>query len=162
MVESTKWIATIPTPSLANAGKIDIADDLLAPYSDLMVYFLSNIDLRFVRDNELLSFTNAKSYQTKEDYARLFDSCKKRYATQLEKGQTPKQSLEEQLKTIETCAVQTPLSARYVQTCYKQTLEIYLSWLTKLENVVRSFLGNSFIVDELFLATCYRINKLHL
>ena len=118
MVESTKWIATIPTPSLANAGKIDIADDLLAPYSDLMVYFLSDIDLRFVRDNELLSFTNAKSYQTKEDYARLFDSCKKRYATQLEKGQTPKQSLEEQLKAIETCAVQTPLSARYVQTCY--------------------------------------------
>lgn len=162
MVESTKWIATIPTPSLANAGKIDIADDLLAPYSDLMVYFLSDINLRFVRDNELLSFTNAKSYQTKEDYARLFDSCKKRYATQLEKGQTPKQSLEEQLKAIETCAVQTPLSARYVQTCYKQTLEIYLSWLTKLEDVVRSFLGNSSIIDELFLATCYRINKLHL
>ena len=162
MVESTKWIATIPTPSLANAGKIDIADDLLAPYSDLMVYFLSDIDLRFVRDNELLSFTNAKSYRTKEDYARLFDSCKKRYATQLEKEQTPKQSLKEQLKAIETCAVQTPLSARYVQTCYKQTLEIYLSWLTKLEDVVRSFLGNSSIIDELFLATCYRINKCHL
>ena len=162
MVESSKWIATIPTPSLANAGKIDIATELLAPYSDLMVYFLSDIDLRFVRDNELLSFTNAKPYQTKEDYARLFESCKKRYAKQLEKGQTPKQSLEEQLKAIEMCAIQTPLSARYVQTCYKQTLEIYLSWLTKLEDKVRSFLGNSSITDEFFLATCYRINKLHL
>nr|DAV82061.1 MAG TPA: hypothetical protein [Caudoviricetes sp.] len=162
MVESTKWIATIPTPSLANAGKIDVANDLLTPYSDLMAYFLSDIDLRFVRDNEQLTFTNAKPYQTKEDYVRLFESCKKRYANQLEKGQTPKQSLEEQLKAIERDAVQTPLSARYVQACYKQTLEIYLSWLTKLEDVVRSFLGHSFIVDELFLATCYRINKCHL
>ena len=162
MVESSKWIATIPTLSLANIGKIDIANDLLAPYSDLMVYFLSDIDLRFVRDNEHLPFTNAKPYQTKEDYARLFESCKKRYAKQLEKGQTPKESLDSQLKAIESFAIQTPLSARYVQTCYKQTLEIHLSWLTKLEDMVRSFLGNSSIVDELFLATCYRINKLHL
>lgn len=162
MVESTQWIATIPTPSLANVGKIDIANDLLAPYSDLMVYFLADIDLRFVRDNEHLSFTNAKPYQTKEDYDRLFESCKKRYTKQLEKGQTPKQSLEEQLKAIEMYAIQTPLSARYVQTCYKQTLETHLSWLTKLEDIVRSFLGNSSITDELFLATCYRINKCHL
>ena len=79
MVESTKWIATIPTSSLANVGKIDVANDLLAPYSDLMVYFLSDIDLRFVRDNERLTFTMAKPYQTKEDYNRLFESCKKRY-----------------------------------------------------------------------------------
>ena len=150
MVESTQWIATIPTSSLANVGKIDIANDLLAPYSDLMVYFLADIDLRFVRDNEHLPFTNAKPYQTKEDYDRLFESCKKRYTKQLEKGQTPKQSLEEQLKAIEMYAIQTPLSARYVQTCYKQTLETYLSWLTKLEDTVRSFLGDSSITDELF------------
>ena len=162
MVESTKWIATIPTLSLANIGKIDVANDLLAPYSDLMVYFLANIDLHFIRDREYLTFTNAKPYQTKEDYNRLFESCKKRYAKQLKNGQTPKESLDSQLKAIEMSAIQTPLSARYVQTCYKQTLEIYLSWLTKLEDVVRSFLGNSSIVDELFLATCYRINKLHL
>ena len=162
MAESSKWIATIPTPSLANIGKIDIATDLLAPYSDLMAYFLSDIDLRFVRDKEHLPFTNAKPYQTKDDYDKLFESCKKRYAKQLEKGQTPKESLDNQLTAIKTYAVQTPLSARYVQTCYKQTLEIHLSWLTKLEDIVRSFLGNSFITDEFFLATCYRINKLHL
>lgn len=138
MVESTQWIATISTPSLANVGKIDIANDLLAPYSDLMVYFLSDIDLRFVRDNEHLPFTNAKPYQTKEDYDRLFESCKKRYTKQLEKGQPPKQSLDEQLKTIEMYAIQTPLSARYVQTCYKQTLETHLSWLTKLEDMVNN------------------------
>ena len=157
MVDSTKWIATISTPSLANVGKIDIVNDLLVPYSDLMVYFLADIDLRFVRDNEHLPFTNAKPYQTKEDYDRLFESCKKRHAKQLEKGQVPKQSLEEQLKAIETYAIQTPLSARYVQTCYKQTLEIHLSWLTRLEDMVRSFLGNSSIVDDLFLATCCQL-----
>ena len=162
MVESSKWIATIPTPSLANTGKIDIANDLLAPYSDLMVYFLADIDLHFVRDGECLTFTNAKPYQTKEDYNRLFESCKKRYAKQLEKGQTPKESLDSQLKAIEMSAIKTPLSARYVQTCYRQTLETYSSWLTKLEDVVRSFLGNSSIIDDHFLATCYRINKLHL
>ena len=162
MVDASKWIATIPTPSLANTGKIDIVNELLIPYSDLMAYFLSDIDLRFVRDNEHLPFTNAKPYQSTKDYKHLFESYEKRYKSQLEKGQTPKQSLEEQLKAIETYAVQTPLSARYVQTCYKQTLEIHSSWLTKLEDAVRSFLGNSSIVDELFLTTCYRINKLHL
>ena len=162
MADSSKWIATIPTPSLANAGKIDIATELLAPYHDLMVHFLTDIDLRFVRDNEYLSFTNAKPYQSTKDYKRLLESCKKRYAKQLEKEQTPKQTLNEQLKGIETYAVQTPLSARYVQTCYRQTLEIHLSWLTKLEDMVRSFLGHSSIIDEHFLATCYRINKLHL
>lgn len=127
-----------------------------------MVHFLKDINLRFVRDNEYLSFTNAKPYQSTKDYKQLFESCKKRYKSQLEKGRTPKQSLNEQLKDIETYAVQTPLSARYVQTCYKQTLEIYSSWQTKLEDVVRSILVGSSIVDEHFLATCYRINKLHL
>lgn len=39
MANSSKWIATIPTPSLANIGKIDIANELLAPYHDLMVHF---------------------------------------------------------------------------------------------------------------------------
>ena len=162
MIDSSKWIATIPTPSLANNSKIDIVTELLIPYSDLMSYFLSDIDVRFVRDKEHLPFTNAKPYQSSKDYKRLFESCKKRYKSQLKKGQTPKQTLDEQLKDIETYAVQTPLSARYVQTCYKQTLEIHSSWLTKLEDVVRSLLGNSSIVDVLFLTTCYRINKLHL
>ena len=162
MIEASKWIATIPTPSLANNSKIDIVNELLIPYSDLMVYFLSDIDLRFVHNNEHLPFTNAKPYQSTNDYKRLLESCKKRYKSQLEKGKTPKQSLDAQLKDIEKYAIQTPLSARYVQTCYKQTLEIHSSWLTKLEDVVRSFLGNSSIVDEHFLTTCYRINKMHL
>ena len=162
MANSSKWITTIPTPSLANAGKIDIANKLLAPYHALMVYFLADIDLRFVRDNEYLPFTDAKPYQTTEDYNKLLESCKKRYAKQLEKGQTPKESLDNQLKVIKAYAVQTPLSARYVQTCYNQVLGTYSSWLTKLEDTVRSILISSSIVDDHFLATCYRINKCHL
>ena len=162
MANSSKWIATVPTPSLANAGKIDIATELLAPYSDLMVHFLADIDLRFIRDNEYLPFTDAKPYQTNNDYKQLFESCKKRYAKQLEKEQTPKRTLNEQLKVIETHAVQTPLSARYVQTCYKQTLETYSSWLVNLEDKVRSLLVGSSFEDEFTLITCYCINKLHL
>lgn len=162
MADSSKWIATIPTPSLANAGKIDIANDLLTPYSDLMIHFLRDIDLRFIRDNEYLPFTEAKPYWTQRDYDKLILNCKKRHKSQCKNRQTPKKLLREQLKAIETYAVQTPLSARYVQTCYKQTLEIHLSWLTKLEDMVRSFLSNSSIIDDHFLATCYRINKLHL
>ena len=42
-----------------------------------MVHFLTDIDLRFVRDNEYLSFTNAKPYQSTKDYKRLLESCKK-------------------------------------------------------------------------------------
>lgn len=76
MIEASKWIATIPTPSLANTGKIDIVTELLIPYSNLMSYFLSDIDLRFVRDKEHLPFTNAKPYQSKKDYKRLFESVK--------------------------------------------------------------------------------------
>lgn len=104
MIDSTKWIATIPTPSLANIGKIDIVTELLIPYSDLMSYFLSDIDLRFVHNNEHLPFTNAKPYQSTNDYKRLLESCKKRYKSQLEKGKTPKQSLDAQLKDIEKYA----------------------------------------------------------
>ena len=66
------------------------------------------------------------------------------------------------MKVIETYAVQTLLSARYVQTCYKQTLEIHSSCLTKLEDMVRSLLVGSSLEDEFTLITCYRINKLHL
>jgi len=53
--ENEKWIATIPTQSSANSGKIDFVSDLLVPYSELSAYFLKDIDLRFIRDNALLN-----------------------------------------------------------------------------------------------------------
>ena len=161
--ENEKWIATISSQSSANSGKIDLVSDLLVPYSELSAYFLKDINLRFVRDNELSKYTKAKVYQTEDQFDALLVKCHKRYQKQVVDGVTPKQSLKEQLENIHEYAVQTPLSARYAQTCYSQTVEIYKSWLTKLEDVVRSYLTNSFVSekDEFFLMSCYRINKNH-
>ena len=162
--ENEKWIATIPSQSSANNRKIDLVSDLLIPYSELSVRFLKDIDLRFVRDNELSKYTKAKGYQTEEQFDALLVNCHNRYQKQVTNGDEPTRSLREQLEDIHKYAVQTPLSARFVQTCYSQTIETYLSWLTKLEDVIRSYLTNSSISekDEFFLVSCYRINKHHL
>ena len=162
--ENEKWIATIPTQSLANIGKIDLVSDLLIPYSELSAYFLKDIDLRFVRDNELSKYTKAKVYQTEEQFDALLVNCHKRYQKQVVDGVTPKQPLKEQLEEIHEHAVQTPLSARYAQTCYSQTVEIYKSWLTRLEDTIRTYLTNSSVSekDGFFLMSCYRINKNYL
>lgn len=162
--ENEKWIATIPSQSSANNRKIDLVADLLTPYSELSVHFLKDMDLRFVRDNELLKYTKAKVYQTEEQFDALLVKCHKRYQKQVADGGEPTRSLKEQLEDIHEYAVQTPLSARFAQTCYAQTIETYKAWLTNLENVVRSYLTNSSISekDEFFLVSCYRINKNHL
>lgn len=161
--ENEKWIATIPTQSLANNGKIDLVSDLLVPYSELSAYFLRDIDLRFIRDNELSKYTKAKVYQTEKEFDALLVKCHKRYQKQIADNVAPTRSLKEQLKDIHEYAIQTPLSARFAQTCYSQTIETYKSWLTKLEDVVRSYLTNSSVSekDEFFLVSCYRINKNH-
>ena len=162
--ENEKWIATIPSQSSANNRKIDLVSELLIPYSELSVRFLKDIDLRFVRDNELSKYTKAKGYQTEEEFDALLVNCYNRYQKQITNGREPSRSLKEQLEDIHKYAVQTPLSARFVQTCYAQTLATYKSWLTKLEEIVRSFLTNSSVSekDEFFLVSCYRINKHHL
>ena len=162
--ENEKWIATIPSQSSANNRKIDLVSDLSIPYSELSVRFLKDIDLRFVRDNELSKYTKAKGYQTEDEFDALLVKCHNHYQKQIADGVTPTRSLKEQLKDIHEYAVQTPLSARFIQTCYSQTLEIYKSWKTKLEDVVRSYLTNSSVSekDEFFLVSCYRINKNHL
>ena len=162
--ENEKWITTIPSQSSANSGKIDLVSDLLIPYSELSAHFLKDIDLRFVRDNEFSKYTKAKVYQTEEQFDDLLVKCHKRYQKQITDGIKPTRSLKEQLEDIHEYAVQTPLSARFAQTCYAQTVETYKSWLTRLEDKVRSFLTNSSVSekDEFFLVTCYRINKNHL
>lgn len=159
--ENEKWIATIPTQSSANNGKIDLVSDLLVPYSTLSAYFLRDIDLRFVRDNELSKYTKAKGYQTEDQFDALLVNCDKRYQKQIADGVTPTRSLKEQLEDIHKYAVQTPLSARFVQTCYSQTVEIYKSWQTKLEDEVRSYLTNSSVSekDEFFLLSTLEKGK---
>ena len=162
--ENEKWIATIPSQSSANIGKIDLVSDLLVPYSKLSVYFLRDINLRFVRDNELSKYTKAKAYKTKDEFNALLVNCHNRYQKQVADGNEPTRSLKEQLEDIHEYAVQTPLSARFTQTCYSQTIGIYKAWLTNLEDAVRSYLTNSSVSekDEFFLVSCYRINKNHL
>ena len=91
--ENEKWIATIPTQSSANNGKIDLVSDLLVPYSALSAYFLRDIDLRFVRDNELSKYTKAKVYQTEDQFDALLVNCDKRYQKQIADGVTPTRSL---------------------------------------------------------------------
>ena len=84
--ENEKWIATIPSQSSANNRKIDLVSDLLTPYSELSVHFLKDMDLRFVRDNELLKYTKAKVYQTEEQFDALLVKCHKRYQKQVADG----------------------------------------------------------------------------
>ena len=59
--------------------KIDLVSDLLVPYSELSAYFLRDIDLRFIRDNELSKYTKAKVYQTEKEFDALLVKCHKRY-----------------------------------------------------------------------------------
>ena len=162
--ENEKWIATIPSQSSTNNRKIDLVSELLVPYSELSVRFLKDIDLRFVRDHELSKYTKAKGYQTEEQFDALLVNCRNRYQKQIADGKEPTRPLKEQLEDIHKYAVQTPLSARFIQTCYSQTIETYKSWLAKLKEVIRSYLTNSSVSenDEFFLVSCYRINKHHL
>ena len=96
--EKEKWIATIPSQSSANIGKINLVSDLLVPYSKLSVYFLRNINLRFVRDNELSKYTKAKAYKTKDEFNALLVNCHNRYQKQVADGNEPTRSLKEQLE----------------------------------------------------------------
>lgn len=93
--ENEKWIATIPSQSSANSGKIDLVADLLVPYSELSAHFLKDIDLRFVRDNELSKYTKAKGYRTEEQFDALLVNCHKRYQKQIEDDIDPTRSLKE-------------------------------------------------------------------
>lgn len=63
--KNEKWIATIPTQSSANNGKIDLVSDLLVPYSELSAHFLEIlIYVSFVimscRNTQKLKYTKLK------------------------------------------------------------------------------------------------------
>lgn len=93
----------------------------------------------------------------------LFERATKAHQKALEKGDEPA-PLEDILNEIQKHAVQTPLSARYVQCCYSQAYEAYSSWTALLVERVKTYLGLSSLDDSLidgqpFLTTCYRINK---
>lgn len=146
---------------MINQGKIDRLDPLWSQYQNLLNRFIHDMNGDLIRGQEVLKYTKAKAYQ--DDITVLFERATKAYYKVLEKG-VKLGPLDNVLKEIKRDAVQTPLSARYVQCCYVQAYETYLSWTALLVDKVKTYLGLSSVNDMLidgqpFLTTCYRINK---
>ena len=156
-----KYLSAVRHETLTNKGKIQNLEPLWSLYSDLLDTFMKDMNRNLVKGNIVLSKTLAKPYQT--DVGELFDRAIKKYEKDIKDGKNPG-SLSEKLKEIEDNAIQSPLSARYVQCCYSQAFETYLSWIALLSNKIKEFLGSSSIDDTLIegqplLITCYRVNK---
>ena len=158
---TNKYISAIKHETLTNKGKIERLDSLWSHYQNLLDYFMHDMNSKLIRGQEVLRYTKAKAYQ--KNMTVLFERATKAYYKAVEKGDELA-PLEDVLKDIEINAVQTPLSARYVQCCYNQVYEAYSSWTALLTEKIKTYLGLSSIEDELidgqpFLTTCYRINK---
>lgn len=158
---TNKYISTVKHETLTNKGKIASLDPLWSHYQNLLGHFMHDMNFELIRGQEVLKYTKAKPYQG--DMTVLFERATKAYEKALEKG-GELAPLEDVLKDIEKHAIQTPLSARYVQCCYSQAYEAYSSWTALLVEQVKTYLGFSSVEDELidgqpFLTTCYRINK---
>ena len=158
---TNKYISTVKHETLTNKGKIDSLDSLWSHYQNLLDKFMHDMNVSLVSGQDVSKYTKAKAYQ--DDITVLFDRATKSYQKALEKGDDL-ELLDDILKEIESNAIQTPLSARYVQCCYSQAYETYLSWTALLVDKVKTYLGLSSIDDVLIngqplLTTCYRINK---
>lgn len=158
---TNKYISTVKHETLTNQGKIERLDPLWSHYQNLLGKFMYDMNVKLVRGQEVLKYTKAKAYQA--DMTVLFERATKAYQKALENG-ADLEPLEDVLKDIEKHAIQTPLSARYVQCCYSQAYEAYSSWTALLVDEVKTYLGFSSVEDKLidgqpFLTTCYRINK---
>ena len=158
---SNKYMSTIRHETLTNKGKIENLEPLWSHYSELLDKFMKEMNYNLVKGNGVIKKTKAKPYQG--DIKVLLDKAIRAHNKKVEKGEKTK-NLSEKLKEIEENAIETPLSARYVQCCYDQAYEAYSSWSALLSDKIKTFLGNSSLDDELiqgqpFLITCYRINK---
>ena len=158
---TNKYISTVKHETLTNQGKIDSLDPLWSHYQTLLGQFIHDMNVKLIRGQEVSKYTKAKPYQG--NTKALFERAIKAHQKALEKGDEPA-PLEDILNEIQKHAVQTPLSARYVQCCYSQAYEAYSSWTALLVEQVKTYLGLSSVDDSLidgqpFLTTCYRINK---
>ena len=158
---TNKYISVIKHETLTNQGKIEYLDPLWSQYRNLLDYFMHDMNFKLVNGQDVSKYTKAKPYQN--DLTALFERATKSYQKASEKGDDPA-PLEDILNEIQKHAVQTPLSARYVQCCYSQAYEAYSSWTVLLAERVKTYLGLSSIDDKLIdeqplLTTCYRINK---
>ena len=158
---SNKYMSAIRHETLTNKGKVEDLEPLWSHYTELLDKFMREMNYNLVKGNGVIRQTKAKAYQG--DIKVLLDKAIRAHNKKVEKGEKTK-NLSEKLKEIEENAIETPLSARYVQCCYDQAYEIYSSWSALLYDKIKTFLGNSSLDDELiqgqpFLTTCYRINK---
>ena len=158
---TNKYISTVKHETLTNQGKIERLYPLWSQYQQLLDKFMHDMNANLISGKNVSKYTNAKPYQI--DPTVLFERATKAYYKALEKSAELK-PLEDILKEIEMNAIQTPLSARYVQCCYNQVHDVYLSWTALLVDKVKTYLGlssvdNVFIDGQPFLTTCYRINK---
>ena len=156
-----KYLSVVRHETLTNKGKIQNLEPLWSLYSNLLDTFMKDMNRNLVKGNTVLSKTLAKPYQN--DINDLFDRAIKKHEKDVKEGKNP-ESLSEKLKEIEDNAIQSLLSARYVQCCYSQAFETYLSWTVLLSDKVKEFLGSSSIDNTLIegqplLTTCYRVNK---
>ena len=156
-----KYLSAVKHETLTNKGKIQNLEPLWSLYSDLLDRFMKDINRNLVKGNIILSKTLAKPYQN--DIDELLIKAIKKHEKEIKDGKNPR-ALLEKLKEIEDNAIQSPLSARYIQCCYSQAFETYLSWTALLSDKVKEFLGSSTVNDTLIegqplLTTCYRVNK---
>ena len=158
---SNKYMSAIRHETLTNKGKVEDLEPLWSHYTELLDKFMREMNYNLVKGNGVIQKTKAKAYQG--DIKSLLDKAIRAHNKKVEKGEKTK-NLSEKLKEIEENAIETPLSARYVQCCYDQAYETYSSWSALLSDKIKTFLGNSSLDNELiqgqpFLTTCYRINK---
>ena len=158
---SNKYMSAIRHETLTNKGKVDNLEPLWSHYTELLDKFMREMNYNLVKGNGVIRQTKAKAYQG--DIKVLLDKAIRAHNKKVEKGEKTK-DISEKLKEIEENAIETPLSARYVQCCYDQAYETYSSWSALLSDKIKTFLGNSSLDNELiqgqpFLTTCYRINK---
>ena len=161
---NNKYISAVKHETLTNKGKIDNLEPLWSHYTSLLDKFMTDMNFNLVKGNSVSAYTKAKPYR--DDINTLYDSAIKRRDNKIKNGKDV-EPLEDILQEITDYAIQTPLSARYVQACYSQAYETYLSWTAILSDKIKEYLGSSTINDTLIdnhplLTTCYRINKNHL
>ena len=161
---NNKYISAVKHETLTNKGKIDNLEPLWSHYTSLLDKFMTDMNFNLVKGNSVSAYTKAKPYQ--DDINTLYDSAIKRRDNKIKNGKDV-EPLEDILQEITDYAIQTPLSARYVQACYSQAYETYLSWTAILSDKIKEYLSSSTINDTLIdnhplLTTCYRINKNHL
>ena len=121
---SNKYMSAIRHETLTNKGKIENLEPLWSHYSEMLDKFMREMNYNLVKGNGVIRKTKAKPYQ--EDIKVLYDRAIKAHNKKVEKGEATK-DLSKKLKEIKENAIETPLSARYVQCCYDQAYETYSS-----------------------------------